>query len=314
MELCDIRSGATLRTLYAPHEVSGPGGSSISPGPFRELHFSPNGRVLTGISWNGDMALLDTQSGKCISLRMADFNPTNTKYSHLRHLFIGFSRDSAQLLFTEQWGKRTTTHTEESEKQALHRANIITVATDTGALMSRVPLALPRGEWPDRTALTPDGRTLVCSTRLGTETSSYGRGGKIILFDARSGQRLRVLQQGFSETISLACSPVEPLVAVSWKGLISKPDGAQFFDLRLNQSTTIQTGPNERPNNFTFSSDGKLVAGLSGERICLWNTRTGQLTQDLGKVSPWVSGLRFSPNGNTLASSGDTVAQIRRIR
>jgi WD40 repeat protein len=308
IELCRVRNGDVIKKLHALTKTPQRG---ESVGPFQKIEFSPDGRTLLGCSFNGDAALMNVETGNTVFLRRGTHRPSDAKYSHLRYRFIGFSRDSTQVLLTEQWRRQAAPR---SENKVLHRAYMVTLDTKTGALLSRVPLSLRIGEWPERVAIMPDRRILVCSTEVGDDRSGWSSGGKVLCFDVMSGQRLRVLQQGFSETIDLACSPTKALVAVSWEQSNLEPHGAQLFDLERTRSITVQTGAGERPSNFTFSPDGKFLAGISGERIRTWDTATGRITHNLGKVSWKLRNLRLSPDGQTLAWTEDKVAQIRRAK
>lgn len=53
----------------------------------------------------------------------------------------------------------------------------------------------------------------------------------------------------------------------------------------------------------TFSPDGSLLAGYSGNDIKVWDAATGEELRTLIGHSGWVMGLAFSPDGRTLAST-----------
>jgi WD40 repeat protein len=312
VELVDVKSGAVVRELYAPRKVTGAAGNSIALGPFRSLHYSPDGRALVGITVNGDLALMSIPGGRSLAVRRASWSPRIPGYRSFLYRFIGFVPRNHTVLLTEQWRRKDSGAGTDAAARILHRANIVELDYRSGKSVSRRPLSLEPGEWPERVGLMPDGKTVVCSTELGDESSSMSRGGKILTFDAYTGQRTRILKQGHAETRALACSPTGSLVAASWDAL-EIPRGAALFDVARNRTIALPVGQQDVPVDLTFSPDGKLLAGISNGTINMWDTRTGTFERSLGGA-PSVTSLQFSPEGQTLAAVDWKVVKVWRVK
>src|SRR5262249_7406785 len=63
-------------------------------------------------------------------------------------------------------------------------------------------------------------------------------------------------------------------------------------------------------NRFQFSPDGKLLAGISGATVHIWDVATWQPVGELKGGKARVIGLAFAPDGRILAT-GDTVGALR---
>jgi WD40 repeat protein len=76
--------------------------------------------------------------------------------------------------------------------------------------------------------------------------------------------------------------------------------GKELVTLHENQVPSASTfGIN------SYSPDGRLVAGNSGQEVILWDAKTGQELSILQGHTGTVTGLDFSPDGFHLASSSD---------
>lgn len=148
-------------------------------------------------------------------------------------------------------------------------------------------------------AFSPDSQSLASGSwdntgRLWALSTSVPTEGRVLPWDGGG----RVLTTAFSSD--------GRFLALGGGG----PAGVKLFDLQTNQTTWVKTPEILRNVPMViFSPDSSLLA-MCGERVIyLWDTKT-QKRRLLGKSSPQVVSLAFSPDGKTLASVG-TDATVR---
>lgn len=131
------------------------------------------------------------------------------------------------------------------------------------------------------------------------------------LLEVPSGKEIRRLPCDRDRQNSVAFSPDGRLIAAG-SGYTS--DGSRDKSIRLWETSTgkvLHKMPVPRIAEhdggllcLAFSPDGRLLAsGGYGEAAHVWNVFTGQLYCQLPGHHYWVSSLRFSPDGQTLATT-----------
>ena len=160
---------------------------------------------------------------------------------------------------------------------------------------------------PEITALvfSPDGKKLVSATR----------GGKIEMWDAKTGVSLARLfegkgpiVEGTPPDISINYQTYIESMAFSPNGnLIAMASTEKVHVLTLQNLTLLReiSTNSSSPQVLVFSPDNAmLVIGLHG-RIALWNLETEDRPIILDGHTETVQTLVFSPDGKTLVSTGN---------
>lgn len=309
LQLWDVDAKIPIRTLPSPL----PG----KFGPFASLLFSPNGKLLmVGDADHQTVAVLHAPTGRRVFVRHKKFPQ--------QCLPVGFRDNGKTALYMEfgqsaNWGK--TIHTRQEEEQQRIQAEIVTVQAETGKVMRRQPVLL-RGEWPRQLLLSPDGNTILCATKLGNPNNNgtYDGTGKIVVLDARSGARRRVLAQdrNMMDFGDMALSPDSQRFAFCALNSTVPDDLLRLWKWNgpTPQLLQHQKVPGLHVRKVAFSPDSRLLAGVTGEGwIYLWNTGSGRLIRKLGQHTQSVSAIAFSPNGIRLASAGkDGTVKLWRVK
>jgi WD40 repeat protein len=154
-------------------------------------------------------------------------------------------------------------------------------------------------------AWSPDGNFLA----------SASHDGIIMLWDAATGEVLRILQDwsnaGFSIPSSVTWSPDgKILAAATWEPKSPRPPQGSLqvnWTIRLWVAArgellrTVRDGV----NCVTWNPDGKILATASADRtIRLWDAASGEPLRTLQGHQGGVTSVSWSPDGRTLASAG----------
>ncbi len=154
---------------------------------------------------------------------------------------------------------------------------------------------------------SPDGRRLA----------SASRDGSIRLWDAATGQAIRLLGRHKHYALSLAFQPRGHLLA-------SGGDGGDILIWNTDTGALVRTLPKCRDSVYAlaYSPDGEMLASGHGYPpleevdhmrgrgvVRCWNAATGHLLRQLSGHTQSVTGLVYSPDGQILASaSGSALA------
>jgi WD40 repeat protein len=195
--------------------------------------------------------------------------------------------------------------------------------------------------WP--VAYSTDGKTLASGENIGP--------GRVVLWDATSGKRLRICDGHQKGVRALAFSPDSKTIASvgedkavrlwdvatgnevrsfdlpkgsAYAVAFAPPEGkvlaaagedgvVRLWDWAAGKLLRTLQHPNETLTTLAFTSDGKLLAtgGHQGV-ICLWDPNTGKEVRHWNAHTSIVSSIALAPGNKQLASAGSWDHAIRR--
>ncbi len=152
------------------------------------------------------------------------------------------------------------------------------------------------------TVYSPNGKYLV---------SRGKESGILLLWDAKSGQKLRSFTGHTAEIHDVVfCPDSDRIVSCGSDKTI------RVWDVATSEQIVVLRGHSEKVNSVTASADGKrIVSGGKDKTIRIWDTRFGEelLKLDGSDLPTGVGVVRFSPDGNRIASGGDLFDSGLRI-
>ncbi|MDX2127405.1 MAG: CAP domain-containing protein [Chloroherpetonaceae bacterium] len=134
----------------------------------------------------------------------------------------------------------------------------------------------------------------------GELVAGAGREGNIYIFNAESGEELRVIKGAHKKAIrSLAFSPTDEtlLVTASDDRLI------KVWNARTGKLLQSMSGLKRDILSVSFSYDGTVIAtGSYDNTIRFWDVSTGELLRTMEAGLDQISALTFSPNSRVIAA------------
>ncbi|MCG9129422.1 PD40 domain-containing protein [Candidatus Poribacteria bacterium] len=280
-----------------------------------EFDFSPNGEEIASIGRDNTLRVWDTSSGKLISTSHGQFDPlSSVSYSPdgetiatgsvTYPLFISIwsANENSVRLWDVSTGKTKATlygHHSNVSSVAFHPYEpIVAASVRDGAVVlwdtiTYHPLWTIPSQY-DKTqhvVFSPNGRILVT-----------GESSVIRLWDFSRRELITEISHPSAIGTNIAFSPDGRMIA-SVSGL----QQVYIWDIYTEVQTIIDTGHTTKYIKVAFSPDSKTIITAGDNRdgtIRIWDTLNGELRTVLNGVVNGISDLKFSPDGNTLATLG----------
>ncbi len=314
LHLWDVNTGKHLRT-FTGHKSS-----------FNSVSLSPDGQILASGSWDGTIYLWDVNTGqRRHTLTEHEKSVNSVSFSPDGQTLASVSMDNTIRLWDVDTGQQLRTITGHTsmvtnvsfspDGKTLASSSVKDIVQPRGMHIMSKPVTIYlwdvdtgkqfrtlTGHWsPVNVSSSPDGRTLM----------SEGRGDTLHLWDVNTGQQLRTLTGHGGQVISVSLSPDgRTLASGNW-------DEIRLWDIDTGQQLRTLTGHDNSVTNVLFSPDGQMLASVSVSdpespssnfkedgTIRLWDIDTGQQLHVLTAHPNSVNSMAFSPDSQTLASSG----------
>ncbi|CAM4458435.1 MAG: Tol-Pal system protein TolB [Legionellaceae bacterium] len=155
------------------------------------------------------------------------------------------------------------------------------------AQMGELPYIALKGRCSS-TCYSPDGKWLAA-----TEDEN------IVLYEAKTQQRIRVFEGHISYIRSVAFSPNGASLASG-----STDKTLRLWDAKTGKMIKILEGHTNWVESVCFSPDGKLIASAGYDNtLRLWDVNTGQIIKTIAGHKGIVDSVTFSPDGLLIAST-----------
>jgi WD40 repeat protein len=142
----------------------------------------------------------------------------------------------------------------------------------------------------------PDGKHLA--------TGFWAENSDVVIWDAKSGEKIRSLQDHWQPVIAVAASPFGSVLASG-----SRDHTVVLWDLRNWQRGRVLEGATEEIERVAVSADGARVAAGTQSSALLWDAESGKSLLRAALPIFWRRVLEFSPDGKILAV-GDTQLRL----
>ena len=137
-------------------------------------------------------------------------------------------------------------------------------------------------------AASPDGKYLA----------SVSWDNNVIIWDAKSGQKLKTLEENFYLLFSVCWSPDGNYLASG-----SSDKTVIIWDAKSGAKLQTLEGHSNSVYSVCWSPDGKyLASGSDDKTVIIWDAKSGKELKTLYGHSEYVRSVCWSPDGNYLAS------------
>ncbi len=280
-----------------------------------EIDFSPDGETIASIGRDNTLRLLDTTSGKLIStghgqydlLASVSYSPDGEtiatgSITYPLSISIWSANENSIRLWDVSTGKTKATlygHKSNVSSVAFHPYEpIVAASVNKGAVVlwdtiSYKPLWTIPTEITQtkQVAYSPNGRILVT-----------GDSSAIRLWDFSRRELITEIPHPSAIGTNIVFSPDGRLIAS-----VSGSQQLYIWNLYTEERTIINTGHTYRYVKITFSPDGKTLISAGDRKdgtIRFWDSSNGDLKTILKGMANGIDDLKFSPDGDTLATLG----------
>ena len=141
----------------------------------------------------------------------------------------------------------------------------------------------------------------------GTQLASGSSDGTVRVWDAATGEELRVVGNHAGGVMSVAWSPDGTRLASG-----SADKSLQVWDAATGEQLRVLTGHTDTVASVAWSPDGTLLASGSADKsVQVWDAASGEKLRVLAGHTGDVTGVAWSPDGSQLASvSRDGTARV----
>ena len=304
MGLWDVASGEPLKRL------------TVQADAVSTLCWSADGQTLASASQDGTIQLWDIATSEPLKVLTVQADAVSTLcWSADGQTLASASQDGTIQLWDVATGlphHRFTGHT--SHVSSLYwrgdGQTLVAGYDDSRVRLWDAVTGMPRHTFVGR---TEDGRSLSFSeARRDVSLSADGQllasgsdDTTILLWDVATGA-LRQTFPGHTERVSSLCFSADGrlLASGSWDKTIRLWDvatGTSLKTLGTPIGTLTASADLVYDNRMAFSPDGQMLARSAGG-VRLWNVATGTLLHTLTSQTGEILSVRFSPDGQTLAS------------
>ena len=300
IKLWDTKTGREKATLKA-HK-----------GDINSVSFSPDGKTLASASDDGTIKLWDVRTGQeIVVLRGTVEHDVNSVVfgPDGKTLASGSEDKTVRIWNIQPKPERITFKANSGLESVSFSLDGRTLATSSSGFEQiqlwdvktgrEKPIPIKsKDSWA--VSLSPDGTTLASSGMGFVSKKTRRPPGIIELWNLKTGKRLATFLSHTRTVVDLSFSPDGKTLASA--GL---DETIKLWDMKTLKE--IMTLKNNKRGVWCvrFSPDGKTLASASdGDGIKLWDVKTGQ---EKANLKVWARSVGFSPDGQLLATAGNTI-------
>jgi WD40 repeat protein len=312
VELRDTRTWRTKCTFEATRE-DGEGRSAsrflLSVKQVTAVGYSPDSTTVSGVVTDDGIRFWDSRTGAIMKEIKEVKDPHALLARSADGRVLGELRGGELRLWDLRTGvsslqnlANSTTVSAVSALALSHDAQLVAFAEDSVIKLRNVsdkgPALTLSGHQAtvERIVFADDGRVLASSDESG----------RIIVWDARTGELKRTVESGHAVTALAIASSGQLLASAGADFLVSVWDarsGALQAKLRKHERTI---------NALVFSSNGQLLASGGDDRmVILWDVVAGKSKEVLKGHDLTVTALAFSPDGQFIATGSGNASVVQ---
>jgi WD40 repeat protein len=242
--------------------------------------FSPDGKTIVSGGSDHAVKLWDIATGRELFTARHSNSVESVAFSPDGKTILSASADNSLKLWDAATGREIRTF---SERSFYDKSSTTGHSNDVNSA-----------------AFSPDGKTIVSGSGGNYEPwGEFSRDNTLRLWNAATGQELRVLSGHSSFVLSVAFSPDGRTIVSG-----SADKTVKLWDAATGREIRTITGHSGDVNSVAFSPDGKtIVSGSEDKTLKLWDAATGREIRTITGHSLGLRSVAFSPDGKTIVSS-----------